>query len=362
MEPQLALETKATLVDLLDRILDKGLVIYADIIISVAGIPLIGVNLRAALAGMDTMIKYGVMQPWDEKSRIWEREHRKRVEPLLMQGEEMRERILGSCYRGKGIYVAWNYGYFYITNKRVFLWNKDFNEILFESPLNNIKGLAIREEPHFALGRREELYLVLRDGRVIRLHTRDIYSLRNAIEEAVKDSGIVLEENPVLPPVDEREISFVREGEMVTCRGRMWCLLDTKGRVDWKAGELYITNQRLCWWDDFTRKIAFQLPLSRLIGSTVGLRDLSPVLKKKIILDVLYAEGEKRNVVSFSGDALEEWKKVINGIVARGGKVVEEMESCPRCGQVGLAKELLEKGCSKCGWVSPRLEKIRPEA
>jgi len=42
----------ATLVDLLDRVLDRGVVINADIIISLAGVPLIGVNLRAALAGM----------------------------------------------------------------------------------------------------------------------------------------------------------------------------------------------------------------------------------------------------------------------------------------------------------------------
>lgn len=75
--------SRATLVDLLDRILEKGLVINADIIISVAGIPLIGVNLRAALAGMETMLKYGVMQAWDEKSRAWEREHRKRQKEAL---------------------------------------------------------------------------------------------------------------------------------------------------------------------------------------------------------------------------------------------------------------------------------------
>jgi len=62
-------ETQVTLVDLLDRVLDKGLVINADIIISVAGIPLIGVNLRASLAGMETMLKYGVMKAWDEKIR-----------------------------------------------------------------------------------------------------------------------------------------------------------------------------------------------------------------------------------------------------------------------------------------------------
>ena len=70
-------DTQSALVDLLDRVLDKGLVIYADVIVSVAGVPLIGVNLRAALAGMETMLKYGVMVDWDEKCRAWERENRR---------------------------------------------------------------------------------------------------------------------------------------------------------------------------------------------------------------------------------------------------------------------------------------------
>ena len=63
---------QATLVDLLDRVLDRGLVINADIIISLAGVPLIGVNLRAALAGMETMVKYGIMSDWDQRIRAQE--------------------------------------------------------------------------------------------------------------------------------------------------------------------------------------------------------------------------------------------------------------------------------------------------
>lgn len=62
-------QSQATLVDLLDRVLDRGLVINADIIICLAGVPLIGINLRAALAGMETMVKYGVMREWDERIR-----------------------------------------------------------------------------------------------------------------------------------------------------------------------------------------------------------------------------------------------------------------------------------------------------
>lgn len=60
---------QATLVDLLDRVLDRGLMINADIVISLAGVPLIGINLRAALAGMETMVKYGVMKEWDQQIR-----------------------------------------------------------------------------------------------------------------------------------------------------------------------------------------------------------------------------------------------------------------------------------------------------
>lgn len=60
---------KATLVDLLDRVLDRGLVIDADIIISLAGVPLVGIKLRAALAGMETMVQYGLMREWDQSIR-----------------------------------------------------------------------------------------------------------------------------------------------------------------------------------------------------------------------------------------------------------------------------------------------------
>ena len=75
---------RATLVDLLDRVLEKGLIIDADIVISVAGIPLLGVKLRAALAGMETMLKYGMLTEWDQEIRAWESARRlpEQKEPL----------------------------------------------------------------------------------------------------------------------------------------------------------------------------------------------------------------------------------------------------------------------------------------
>lgn len=53
----------ATLADVIDRILDKGLVINADIAISVAGVELLGIKIRAALASFETAAKYGLEFP-----------------------------------------------------------------------------------------------------------------------------------------------------------------------------------------------------------------------------------------------------------------------------------------------------------
>ncbi|MBI4298087.1 MAG: gas vesicle protein [Chloroflexi bacterium] len=67
MEP--SRHPQATLQDLLNRALDRGLVINADLVIYLAGVPLLGVNLRAAIAGMETMLQYGLMKEWDEQLR-----------------------------------------------------------------------------------------------------------------------------------------------------------------------------------------------------------------------------------------------------------------------------------------------------
>ena len=56
-------------VDLLDVILRDGVVLQADVIISVAEVPLVGLQLRAALAGMDTMTEHGLLTDWDEETR-----------------------------------------------------------------------------------------------------------------------------------------------------------------------------------------------------------------------------------------------------------------------------------------------------
>jgi predicted RNA-binding Zn-ribbon protein involved in translation (DUF1610 family) len=56
-------DTTGTLADVIDRILDKGLVINADIAVSVVGVELLGIKIRAALASFETAAKYGLEFP-----------------------------------------------------------------------------------------------------------------------------------------------------------------------------------------------------------------------------------------------------------------------------------------------------------
>jgi ssDNA-binding Zn-finger/Zn-ribbon topoisomerase 1 len=357
MEP--TRNTHATLVDLLDRILDKGLVINADIIISVAGIPLIGVNLRAALAGMETMLKYGVMQAWDEKSRVWEREHRKRQEVSLLNEEEVSLKIYGSYYYSKGIYTAWRSGYFYLTNKRLILWNGDFNEIIFQISLEKIKGLIIKSEKYFTEGNREILYLIGQDDKVERIHTIKTGKFKEKIEHNLKVQGIFLKENYVLPEFEEGPIDILTEGEKVTHREKkVWYLLPAQGilKETWRPGHLYLTNKRrLCWWNYFERKLVFDLPLDRIIGVTVEMRKTSEFVSNgEKVLDIIYQVNSTRRIASFSGKQIDEWVQVLRGIIS--DQRDEEIETCPQCGKTAPQKELLEKGCSNCGWISPRIK------
>ncbi|WP_148275852.1 gas vesicle protein [Thermacetogenium phaeum] len=64
-------EGPGALADVLDRLLNKGLVLHLDLVIGVANIPLIGINLRAVVAAVETMIEYGFMEKdWVRGSKV----------------------------------------------------------------------------------------------------------------------------------------------------------------------------------------------------------------------------------------------------------------------------------------------------
>ena len=87
----------SALVDLVDRILVKGVILHADLVISVSGVPLIGVNLKTAIAGMTTMLDYGMMEAWDEEIRRYALENSEEEAPLD-ENEKIVLKTFGSHY------------------------------------------------------------------------------------------------------------------------------------------------------------------------------------------------------------------------------------------------------------------------
>jgi Gas vesicle protein. len=56
-------------VDLVDVLLREGAVLRADVVVTVADVPLVGINLHAVVAGMATMTDYGMLEDLDERVR-----------------------------------------------------------------------------------------------------------------------------------------------------------------------------------------------------------------------------------------------------------------------------------------------------
>jgi hypothetical protein len=57
------------LFDLLDRILDKGVVINGDITVAFAGVDLLSLKVNLVIASLETAKRYGVELPWEKWAR-----------------------------------------------------------------------------------------------------------------------------------------------------------------------------------------------------------------------------------------------------------------------------------------------------
>jgi hypothetical protein len=68
-------DSASSLVDVIERVLDKGVIINADICVSVAGVELLGIKIRAAIASFETAAKYGLEFPsgTNLNTAVWDR-------------------------------------------------------------------------------------------------------------------------------------------------------------------------------------------------------------------------------------------------------------------------------------------------
>lgn len=207
MEP--TRDRHATLVDLLDRVLDKGLILDADIIIHLAGIPLLGVKLKAALAGMETMLRYGIWEDWDKAQRALATEEHRREWQYLLPGEKILLEMFASEWYGKGLYHSWRPGNLYITDRRVFLFRKKPAEILFQTSYEAIKGMDVRRECNDVGREIDCIYFSLDSEEPVLIHPIDASLVRDSIEERMKAMGLEIGGNsPCLSACQDTEATL----------------------------------------------------------------------------------------------------------------------------------------------------------
>ena len=135
-------DQKHTLVDLLDRVLDRGVILHADLIISVSGIPLVGVSLKAAVAGIETMLEYGYFKEWDQEIR--ELESRAEHEEIVIS-------MSGSFDEGVSLHSHWKFCNVVLTPQRLVCYQ--VHRILASIPIKNILSLEI-EKREWILGKK----------------------------------------------------------------------------------------------------------------------------------------------------------------------------------------------------------------
>ncbi len=155
---------RATLVDLLDRALDKGVVLNLDLIISVADVPLLGVNLKAALAGIETMLEYGIMSDWDEALRAWARENR---EPA-----KATKGFTGSLWSDNGVYKAWVPCVFERKNSR-FMFTDFQGRSLLKLPICDVTDIYMEKRKALNIKETFDICFVYNSGKALRFHPKE---------------------------------------------------------------------------------------------------------------------------------------------------------------------------------------------
>lgn len=223
---------EVSLSDLITVLLDKGTYLNIDLIISVADIPLIGVNLRATIAGMETMLEYGMMRDWDEKTRAWVRQSVARHFPLG-EGEEVVAKMAGGYFH-EGWTKTWRPGAVYITNQRLVVFRREPKEILWETQLAHINALRLTDQQTIGSEIRTRLLVDTADGVTTMLSA----SAPGRIRELIAQQQPRLKAPVAIEQVAEATAHVTKHA---------WYLENRAGGSLWRGGTVTLDDERLTW-------------------------------------------------------------------------------------------------------------------
>jgi hypothetical protein len=297
---------QATLTDLLERVLDKGIMLKLDLVIGVAGIPLIGISLQGAIAAIETMLGYGMMAGWDADTRadaIREAEHHRFG---LRPGEHVTLEQYGSYRHARGIVRIWRPGRLILTEQRLLLIRPVPTEVLFETPVSAIAGIGRVFEGNAGGGGREVVCLALADGRLEALYTPEPDQLEASLRARLHRLGQPITE------ISRWDIKQLDPGAVA--QGQLWHRWPPgQATQRWRSGWTVLTPTELTWRPDRPEHALLRVPLRDISALAVERRELG-ILGEREVLVVTHQTGGGHAEALFAGDGIGSWSAVVQRV------------------------------------------------
>ena len=308
MQPQR--QPRATMTDLIERVMDKGVVVKLDLIVGVAGIPLIGISLHAAIAAIETMLQYGMMEDWDSRTRAVGNGEAEWRQLALRPGEQIQVELYGSYHHTEGIWRVWRPGRLLLTDQRLLLIRPVPREILFAAQVSAIAGVGRIQRENIAGGRRDITCLALEDGTLAALYTAEPDVLEAFLADRLQRLGRTVTE---LSAADVGSLGFG-----AAAAGQLWHRWRPgDGQAQWKSGWAVLTADELTWRADVGPGVLLRVPLAQIGNLTVERRDLGN-LGVRDVLVMSHGAGGRQAEALFTGENISDWPEAIRRVAYPG--------------------------------------------
>lgn len=298
---------EVTLPDLITVLLDKGTYLNLDLIIAVADIPLIGINLRATIAGMETMLEYGMMREWDEKTRAWVQQSVARNFPLG-DHEEVVAKMAGGHFQDAFTKV-WRPGSVYVTNQRLVAFRRDPKEILWQTDLENITGLRLHDEQTIGSEVRTRLLVDTNDGETTMLSAAAPARIRE----------LVAQQRPLIQLPGAASGQEAADTAAPQMESHAWYLETRVDGTTWRGGTARLDRQRFTWQSPTDSRPAVNLRLDEITG--VHTLNMATPAGSGLGLHLVTTDGSVHLAVA----NVEQWRQLL--IAQTAQEPTEEQES-----------------------------------
>jgi hypothetical protein len=297
-------DPRATLPDLVEVLLNKGVFLNLDLIITVADIPLIGVNLRATIAGLETMLEYGMMQSWDARTRAWARDSASR-HVALEQDEEIVAKMVGG-YCPEETPTVWLPGHIYLTTQRLIVYRQNPPEVLWQVPLGDIAKVHLQGQTTIGGQSRPRLLLERDDGSTGLLSTADPERLRTLIHNTQTKDGAesrpAAVRNSGTSPAQEEPDTLLLQGEL-------WYEEERSGSRTWRGGTgRYDSEEGFSWKAALDRRPAVRLRPSE-IAAVKAEGGRTPAGESSVLV-----LESSQGTVRLAGERIRQWALLLHGV------------------------------------------------